>query len=64
MRYDCKISNQEYDDDPTYKGMYIIAMLVINQYEDGMDIKKAIQNYFVYPDNVSVDKIMKIVRER
>ena len=53
-----------YDDDPTYKGMYIIAMLVINQYEDGMDIKKAIQNYFVYPDNVSVDKIMKIVRER
>ena len=52
-----------YDDDPGYKGKYIIAMLVVNQYEEGMDIRKTIQNYFVCPDDNSVDEIIKIIRE-
>lgn len=58
-----KLLRKAYDDDPNYKGKYIIAMLVINQYEEGIDVKKTIQNYFVYPDDNSVNAILKIVRE-
>lgn len=52
-----------YGDDPAYKGKYIVAMLMINQYEDGMDIKKTLQNYFICPDDDSINDIIKIVKE-
>lgn len=52
-----------YSDDPGYKGEYIIAMLVVNQYEEGVDVKKTVQNYFIYPDDVSINEIIKIVKE-
>ena len=52
-----------YGDDPAYKGKYIVAMLMINQYEDGMDIKKTLQNYFICPDDASINDIIKIVKE-
>lgn len=52
-----------YDDAPDYKGKYIIAMLFVNQYEEGMDIKKTIQNYFVCPDEISVNEIIEIIKE-
>lgn len=54
---------EAYKDDPEYKGIYIIAMLVVNQYENGMDIKKTVRNYFICPDDNSIDKILDIVRE-
>lgn len=59
-----KYLSKAYDDDPKYKGKYIIAMLVVNQYEDGMDIRKTIQNYFVSSDDNSVNEILEIIKER
>lgn len=52
-----------YGDDPAYKGKYIIAMLLVNQYEEGMDIKKTLQNYFIRPDETSINEIINIVKE-
>ena len=58
-----KLLRKAYEDDPRHKGIYIIAMLVVNQYENGMDIKKTVQNYFICPDDKSINEILNIVRE-
>ena len=52
-----------YGDDPSYKGKYIIAMLVVNQHEKGMDVRNTIKNYFVSPDDSTVEDIMKMIKE-
>lgn len=58
-----KYLTDAYNDDATYKGTYFIAMLVVNQYVDGIDIRNTIRNYFVVPDDNSTEKILKIIRE-
>lgn len=52
-----------YGDDPAYKGKYIISMLVVNQYEEGIDIKETINNYFIVPDDNTTNAIMQMIKE-
>lgn len=54
---------EAYGDNPKYKGKYIIAMLLISQYEKNMDLEKTIQNYFICPDEASVYEIKDMVKE-
>lgn len=54
---------EAYGDDPKYKGKFIVTLLVTNQYRDGVDIRKTIDNYFLYPTKELSDEIMKILRE-
>lgn len=57
-----KYLKDAYGDDPGYKGKYIIAMLMINQYENGMDIKRMLRNYFICPDDSSISEIIRIIK--
>ena len=57
-----KYLKDAYGDDPGYKGKYIIAMLMINQYENGMDIKRTLRNYFICPDDSSISEIIRIIK--
>ena len=52
-----------YDDDPVYKGCYFVAMLIVNQYYEGMSIRDTVKNYFVQADEKTVDEILSIVKE-
>lgn len=58
-----KLLAKAYDDDPKYKGLYFVAMLVVNQYVDGMKIRDTIKNYFIVPDDKSIDCIVDIIKE-
>lgn len=54
---------QAYNDDPSYKGKYLVAMLVVNQFEEGMDIEKTIKNHFVVPDEQNTSEIIELIKE-
>lgn len=58
-----ELLKKAYDDDPIYKGQYFIAMLVANQFSEGMNIRNTVKNYFVMPDEKSVDEILAIIKE-
>lgn len=58
-----ELLKKAYDDDPVYKGCYFVAMLIVNQYYEGMNIRDTVKNYFVQSDEKSVDEILNIVKE-
>lgn len=58
-----KLLAKAYDDDPKYKGQFFVAMLVANQYVEGMRIRDTIKNYFTVPDDESVECIVNILKE-
>ena len=55
---------EAYDDDPQYKGKFIVSMLVTNQYKENIDLRKTIDTYFVYPKNELTHEIMKMITRR
>ena len=58
-----KLLAKAYDDDPKYKGQYFVAMLVVNQYVEGMNVRDTIKNYFIVSDDESVECIVDIIKE-
>lgn len=58
-----KLLAKAYDDDPKYKGQFFVAMLVVNQYVEGMNVRDTIKNYFIVSDNESVECIVAIIKE-
>lgn len=57
-----ELLKKAYEDDPVYKGWYYVAMLVINQYSKGMNIRDTVKNYFIAYDDETVDNILDIIK--
>lgn len=58
-----KLLKKAYDDDTVYKGRYFVAMLVVNQYAEGMNIRNTVKNYFFVPDDETIDGILQFIKE-
>ena len=54
---------ESYEDDPQYKGRFIVAMLVTDQYAENVDLSKTIDNYFICPRKELTDEIKKLITE-
>ena len=52
-----------YEDDPKYKGKFIVSMLVADQYTKNIDLSKTIENYFICPEKDLTDEIKKLITE-
>lgn len=58
-----KYLRKSYDDDPQYKGKFIVSILVTDQYTENMDLSKTIDNYFICPHKDLTDEIKKLITE-
>ena len=58
-----RILRESYEDDPQYKGKYIVSMLVMNQYTENVDLSKTIDNYFICPCKDLTDEIKNLIME-
>lgn len=52
-----------YNDEPLYKGKFIISMLITDQYKKSIDLRRTIDNYFLCPDRDLTEEIMGFITE-
>lgn len=58
-----KYLREAYEDDPQYKGKFIVSMLIMDQYTENTDLSKTIDNYFICPHKDLTDEIKKLITE-
>lgn len=53
--------NKLYRDEVKYKGEYVISRMVYNQMDEQTDLEGTIKNYFIVPDQESIQEIISMI---